>query len=217
MKMQSLKILQAMALLTVAQAAAVAQRWEVGILGGGGFYLNNSVKGLTTSGTAGFKPGFSAGGWLAHNALGRLGGEARYVFQQNEMKVNSGGASASFGGQSHILHYDLVLHTNSREDRMRPYVAVGGGMKGYRGTGTERAFQPLGNLAILSRTSEWKPMLSFGAGVKWSLGQRMMVRVEVRDYVTPFPSSVILPGPGSKISGWVHDITPTVGLSYFLN
>lgn len=193
--------------------AAIAQQWEFGVMGGGALNLNNSVTGAAT-GDVGFKPGFSAGGWIGHNNLGRYGGEIRYLFQRQDMKVSSGGQQYTFGGQTHLVHYDFLIHANSGEDRVRPYVAIGGGFKGYRGTGTERAFQPLSNVAVLSRTSEWKPMLSFGAGVKWSISPALQLRVEVRDYVTPFPKDVILPGPGSKISGWVHDLTPLVGLSY---
>lgn len=195
---------------------AAAQQWEVGAMGGGGFYLNNSVSGTAGKGNVGFSPGYSAGGWLGHSSNGRLGGEIRYLFQRNNLKANSPTESASFGGQSHQFHYDVVWHTNTREDRVRPFVAVGGGFKGYRGTGRERAFQAASNVAILSRTAEWKPMLTFGAGVKWQVGSRLMLRAEVRDFVTPFPKEVILPTPGNKVSGWVHDITPLIGLSYVI-
>jgi hypothetical protein len=207
------------ALLAGSALPVAAQQWEVGVLAGGGFYLNNKVtgpggSGSPGSGTVGFRPGFSAGGWVGHNSEGNLGGEVRYLFQKNDLKVSSPSASANFAGQTHLIHYDVVWHTNSREDRVRPYIAVGGGLKGYRGTGQERAVQPASQVAILSRTSEWKPVLSFGAGVKWQVRARLMLRVEVRDYVTPFPKDVILPVPGNKVSGWAHDITPLVGLSY---
>jgi len=203
-----------LALAAALPPAATAQQWEFGVMGGGALYLNNSVAAASVSGNTGFKPGFSAGGWIGHNNLGHFGGEVRYLFQRNDMKVSSGGQEYTFGGQTHVIHYDFLIHATSGEDRVRPYVAIGGGFKGYRGTGTERAFQPLSNLAVLSRTSEWKPVVSFGAGVKWTISPRLQLRVEVRDYLTPFPKDVILPAPGSKISGWVHDLTPLVGLSY---
>lgn len=195
-------------------APAWSQQWEVGGLGGGALYLSNAVSGPRGTGSAGFKPGFAVGGWLGHNSVGRYSGEIRYMFQRNPMKVSSGGTTADFGGQSHILHYDVLIHMNSREDTMRPYFVVGGGLKGYIGTGTERAFQPLSNIAILSRTTQWQPVMTFGAGVKWMIGARTMVRLELRDYFGPFPKDVILPAPGNKVSGWVHDLTPTVGISY---
>jgi hypothetical protein len=197
-----------------AAPALLAQQWEVGAQGGGSLYLNNSVTGSRGSGDVGFKPGIAAGGWLGHSTGGRLGGEIRYLFQRNDMKVASGGTSYAFGGVAHSVHYDLLIHKGSSEDRVRPFFAVGGGIKGYRGTGKEVALQPLINVAILTQTQQWQPMLSFGGGVKWTLGPRTLLRAEVRDFVTPFPTDVILPTPGNKVSGWVHSITPLIGISY---
>jgi hypothetical protein len=91
---------------------------------------------------------------------------------------------------------------------------VGGGLKGYFGTGKEVAYQPLVNVAIPTATRQWQPVLTAGAGVKWSIGQRTILRVEVRDYVTPFPKDVLLPSPGNKVSGWVHSFLPSFGISY---
>ena len=196
---------------------AAAQQWEVGVLGGGSFYLNNSVTGPRGSGDLGFKPGLTVGGWLGHNTSGHFGGEIRYLFQMNDLRVSSSGSEYTFGGQSHIVTYDFLYHTSSREDRLRPFVVVGAGFKGYRGTGTERAFQPLSNVGILTRTQEWKPVIDFGAGVKYNFGSRLTLRAEFRDYVTPFPKAVLLPGAGAKVSGWTHDFTPLVGLSYTFN
>jgi hypothetical protein len=198
-------------------SSAWGQQWEVGGLGGGAFYLNNSVTALNTSGRAGFSPGVSVGGWLGHTKGGKYGGEVRYLFQKTNLRVSSAGQTQTFGGQSHMIHYDFQYHLKTAEDRFRPFIAVGGGLKGYRGTGVERAFQPLSNLAILSRTTEWKPMLTFGAGVKWQLASRFLIRVEVRDYVTQFPTDVVLPAPGAKLGGLLHDITPLVGISYLLD
>ncbi len=195
---------------------ACAQQWEMGVLGGGGFYMNRGISGPRGSGNVGFKPGLAAGGWIGHNSTGRLGGEIRYLFQKNDMRVTSGSNTYTFGGHSHALHYDLLLHANSIEDAVRPFIAVGGGMKGYQGTGTERAFQPLGNIAILTKTTQWKPLISFGAGVKWNISPRIVLRAEVRDYLTQVPTDVILPAPGAKLGGWFHDITPTFGISYLL-
>ncbi len=192
---------------------ASAQSFEVGVIGGGAFHMDRPVTG-SSAGNAGFKPGFTAGGLLAHNTPGRWGGEMRYQFQKTDLRTSAGSQTATFAGRSHLVHYDVLLYSNSREDSVRPFVAFGGGLKGYQGTGTERAFQPLTNVAILSQVQQWQPMLSFGAGVKWRVGNRLMMRAEVRDFVTPFPKDVIVPSPGNKIGGWLHDITPLIGLSY---
>ncbi len=197
----------------VAIGPAAAQQWDVGALGGGAFHLDKTVSGAV-SGKAGLKPGFVAGGHLGYNAVGKWGGEMRYEFQRTPFRASSGGQSVDFAGQTHVVHYDFVVHANTREDAVRPYVAFGGGIKGYRGTGVERAFQPLSNVAILSRVQQWQPMLSFGAGIKWRVGNRMMFRAEIRDFVTPFPGDAIVPSPGNKIGGLLHNITPLFGVSY---
>lgn len=200
----------------LAAVPGFGQNFEVGVAGGGGFYLSKGVSGPRGSGNAGFSPGFSVAGWVGHNSAGKLGGEFRYMLQRNDMKVTSGGNSYQFGSRSHTVHYDIVLHANSVEDSVRPYVAFGGGIKGHQGTGVERAFQPLSNIAILTKTQQWQPVISFGAGVKWAIGSRVMLRAEVRDYVSPIPKNVMLPAPGAKLSGWFHDLTPMIGISYLL-
>jgi len=197
--------------------SALAQQWEVGAMGGGGFYLNNSVTSPRGSGETGFRPGWSAGGWLGHNASGRLGGEIRYLFEKNDMKVTSGGNQFTFSGYSNTVHYDLLIYATTREDRIRPYFAIGGGIKQYAGTGIERAFQPLAEFAILTHTRQWQPVVSAGAGIKVALGSRTVLRAEFRDYATPFPKDVILPAPGAKLSGWVHNFMPLFGISYLFH
>lgn len=209
-------ILAAGAILFPASQAA-AQEWEVGAVAGGSFYLDRTVRAASgASGQVGFQPGYVAGGFLAHNTAGRLSGEIRYLFENADMRLSSGGTKYTFGARAHLVHYDVVIHANSGEDRLRPFAAVGGGMKGYFGAGTERAVQPLNNLAILSRTSQWHPMVSIGAGIKYRISSRLMVRVEVRDYVTRIPKDVLLPSPGASLGGWLHNIMPLATISYIL-
>ena len=193
---------------------AVAQQWEVGGLAGGSFYADQKVVSGATAGQVGFRPGLAVGGWVGHKSEGRLGGEIRYLFQRNDLRLASGGTTYAFASQSHLVHYDLLIHARPREDRVRPFVAIGGGLKGYIGTGTERAIQPLNSLAIFSATRQWQPMLSVGGGISWALGSRVTLRADVRDYITSVPKNVLLPAPGATISGWVHDIVPTLGISY---
>jgi hypothetical protein len=207
------RIICSICAVILAAPAVLAQRGEVGGGAGGSFYTNNSVQGVGGTANAGHRPGFSAAGWIGHHASDRIGGEIRYMFQRNDLKVASGGTRVAFGGHSHAVHYDILVYSRTREDPVRPYVIVGGGVKGYFGTGTESAYQPLTNFAILTRTHHWQPLIAAGAGVKLAVGARGSLRVEFRDYITPFPKDVIAPGPGSKISGWVHNFAPLVGFS----
>ena len=58
-------------------------------------------------------------------------------------------------------------------------------------------------------------MLSVGGGVKFRIAKHALVRFDFRDYMTPFPTRVILPAGGASVSGWPHDLTPMVGISAF--
>jgi hypothetical protein len=157
--------------------------------------------------------GFSAAVWGGHNHR-YLGGEIRYLYEQNRLRVASGPAKATFSGRSHAIHYSLLLHARPAGSKTRPFVAAGGGVKGYQGTGTEVLYQPLQEYALLTRTAEWKGLLVFGGGVKFALSPRIGLRAEVYDYLTPFPEKVIAPAPGAAIGGWVHNVVPGFGLAF---
>ena len=55
------------------------------------------------------------------------------------------------------------------ESAVRPFVAFGGGIKMYRGTGEEQVVQPLSNIALLTKAQDLTGMLSIGAGFKVKL------------------------------------------------
>ncbi|MEO7142779.1 MAG: outer membrane beta-barrel protein [Bryobacteraceae bacterium] len=194
--------------------AAFGQKWEFGAGAGGGFYTSETVTSPAGNADAKFAMGLAGSAWLVNNSGRLLSGELRYDFQQGDMKLTSGGASASFGAQSHAIHYDFVLNAMPAGSRIRPFVAAGGGVKIYRGTGTEVEFQPLGNIALLTKTHELKPLVSVGGGVKFRISNAISLRVEVHDYLTPFPQQVIAPALNAKVGGWLQDIVPMIGLSF---
>ena len=209
--------------VSLAASLALAQRsvprselgkYEFGVAAGYSFYTTHNVSGSRGSADAGFNGGLSSSAWIGHNMYRRLGGELRYDFQWNEMKLKSAGTNVGFGGLAHALHYDLVMYTADIDKKVRPYVVVGGGVKLFQGTGEERAFQPLSTIAVLTHTHDLRPLLTFGGGVKWQTKSRMNVRLEVRDNVTPFPTDVITPMGDAKTSNWIHNIVALVGLSF---
>src|SRR3954447_20441291 len=199
--------------LTVA-GGAFAQQWEIGGNVGGSFVPTVAVTGPTGSADTGVQTGISAGAWLGQTISRRIGGEIRYNFMQSNPKLASGGKSATFSGDTHAVYYDLLIHTARKESRAELFGAIGGGMKIFRGTGKEAAFQPLSEFAYLTKTTQVKPMLSAGGGVKFRLSPHMTLRTEVRDFLTPFPKDVITPAPGVKIGSLLHNIVPMVGISY---
>jgi hypothetical protein len=193
---------------------AFAQKYEFGVQGGVSFYDNKTVTNPRGSADAGFKLGYAAGFTIGHNMYQHIGGEIRYTFLQNEMKLNSGSTEATFGSQAHAIHYDFLIHAKGLNSPVRPYVAFGGGIKYYRGTGAEQAFQPLSNIAILTKTSDTKGLASVGGGVKLKMTDKIWLRLDVHDYLTPFPKNIIAPNSGSSVGGWMNNIVGTGGITF---
>lgn len=202
----------ALGMLLLAGTVAFGQKWEVGAGGGGSFYNSKTIAGAGGSAEAKFKPGFAASGWVGQ--IGdRVGGEVRYTFAKNDVELKGPGGTYTMGGRTQAVHYDVLIYTGSRKSKTRGFFLVGGGMKQYAGTGEDVAFQPNMNLAVLTRTSEWKPLLTAGAGVRMELSKRTHLRAEVRGYFTQAPSEVITP-IGGVLSGWFFNIVPMVSLTH---
>jgi hypothetical protein len=201
-------------LLAGSAVCAQAQQWEFGGMGGGAFLNNVSVTAPAGSGNAGFKAGAVAGVFLGQNITNHIGGEIRYELFQSDLKLSSGGTSATFSGQAHAIHYDLLIHTNPKNSKTEFFAAVGGGMKLFRGTGTEMAKQPLFQYGYFTKTQQVKPLVDFGAGVRVALSKRVFLRLEVIDFITGFPTQVLMPPAGVKYGGILQSIVPMAGLSY---
>jgi hypothetical protein len=209
-----MKTLRFTIILLTAGTASFSQQWEIGGSAGGSFLPSVSVSGAPGSASAGFKPGFAAGFFVGQNLYKHLTGEVRYIFLQSDLKLASGGTSVSFSGITHAVYYDVVIHTSRRESRAEPYGAIGGGMKVFRGTGKEAAYQPLNQFGYFTKTQAVKPMLSVGGGVKFKLSPHIALRTEVRDFLTPFPKELITPAPGAKFGRMLHDFVPIVSIGY---
>jgi hypothetical protein len=50
--------------------------------------------------------------------------------------------------------------------------------------------------------------------VKMKLGSHAWLRLDVHDYMSPFPKQVIAPNFGANVEGWLHDIVPMVAISF---
>jgi hypothetical protein len=109
--------------------ACAAQQYELGASGGFGFSTNATVTRGSDSATAGLKPGAAFGVFVVQNMYKHLGGEVRYTFQMDDLKVSQGGTEATFSAQTHALHYDLLYLAGGRDARVRPFIAAGGGVK----------------------------------------------------------------------------------------
>ena len=199
--------------LLAAAGGGMAQQWEFGGTAGAGFLNTVSVATPLAAATAGFQTGASFGGYFGQNLYKHMSGELHYSYLQSDLKLASGGSTASFSGVSHVVNYDFILHTN-RPSRTQFFVAVGGGLKIFDGTGVEAAYQPLSQFGYFTKTRSLKPMGDFGAGIRYALTPHLSLRTEFRDYITAFPTAVLTPAPGAKYGSLLHDLVPTVGISY---
>ncbi len=192
--------------------AALGQKWEVGAGAGASLYNAQTITSGSTSVEAKFKPGYGFSAFVGQVG-DRLGGEVRYTWLSNEMELSGAGKNFTMGGHTQAIHYDVNFYFNSRKSKTRPYLFAGGGMKQYSGKGPATAVQPLGNIVVLTDTSEWKPLISGGGGVRIAVGEKASLRAEFRMYFTQTPTNVITPVSGS-LSGWYYNFVPMVNLSY---
>lgn len=194
--------------------AMFAQRWEVGGGAGGGFYTSENVTSAAGSATAKIDSNVAGSVWLGNSGSDKWGGELRADFQLGSLDVTQGSSQATFAARSYAFHYDVLWHATHYGSRIRPFVAAGAGIKVYQGTGSQVAYQPLSNFALLTQAQDLTPLISVGGGVKIRLSPHLQLRAEVHDYLTTFPKQVIAPAQGAKIGGWMQDFVPSIGLSY---
>ena len=200
--------------LAALAASCFGQQWEFGGSGGAGFLSNVNVSSPAGSATAGFETGGAFGGYFGQNLYPHWSGEIRYMYLQNDLHIQSGSTNASFNGNAQVLHYDILYHTNRKGSMMQAFVAVGGGMKVFRGTGTPEAYQPNYQFGYLTNTQQLKSMGDAGAGLRFELKPRIYMRLEFRDYITPFPEKIIAPAPGAKFGKILNDFVPMASISY---
>jgi hypothetical protein len=193
---------------------ALAQKWEFGGGIGGSFYPSRDVSNGSTSASAGIRTSIASGVWLGQNASGKWGGEIRYDYQQGDLSLERGSTAATLTAQSHAVHYDVLWHATPRGSKVRPFLAAGAGFKVYRATGQPGVVQPLSQYALLTQGKELKALLSLGAGVKWEIAPSLQLRLEVHDYITPFPKELIAPNVGSKTPGILQNIVPMLAIAY---
>lgn len=194
--------------------AALAQKWEFGGGVGGSFYPSRDISNGSTAASAGIRTSVASGVWLGQNASGKWGGEMRFDYQMGDFSLERGSTATTLTGQSYGLHYDVLWHVTPRGSKVRPFIGAGGGIKVYRSTGQPGLVQPLSQYALLTKGDELKALLSLAAGVKWRIAQSLQLRLEVHDYITPFPKELIAPNVGSKAPGILQNIVPMVAIAY---
>ena len=139
--------------------------------------------------------------------------EGRYTFQDGDVALRSQGLEANLDGDAQSAMAELVFSPQPQSSRFRFFGAVGLGVKVYQATQLSNGPQPLTDFATLHQANQAEPLITYGAGVKYAISEHWLVRVEFREYTTPFPTRVITPAPGARLHGWMDDIVPTLGIS----
>lgn len=196
-------------------SACFAQSWEFGGVLGYGSYRGVRVNGPGAEAAAGIRNRFAAGATVTENLYDHLSGEIRYLYQDGDPFLTLGARTGNIQGQSHSFTYEALIHPRSREYRLRPFAAVGAGAKLYRATGPEPSPQPAPAEASLTRAKEWRFLASVGGGVSYRLRQHIVVRGDFRDYITPFPRKLFVPGPNATDRGLFQMFTTTFGVGYW--
>jgi hypothetical protein len=202
-------------LLFVAGSCCFAQDWEVGVAGGYSAYQDTTIKNASgQTANAGFGSRWAAGGVLTENIAQYIGGELRYTFIDGDSELKSRGQEVNMDAQSQAVHYDFLFYATPRRARLRPFAAAGAGIKRYDGTGVVYAAQPFSDFAVLNRGHQVVALLSFGGGLKVSLSDHWVLRVDFRDYATPFPDKLFVSPRSANQRGWLQDFVPMAGVDW---
>jgi hypothetical protein len=191
-----------------------AQQWEFGAIAGYGWNHDATIANGPASASAGFHPGFALGTVLGENMYNYIGGEFRYLFRWGSPLIDYQGTRASANGYSNILTYDLLVHMTPRDNRLRPYVAGGAGIKIYTSTNDQPFVQPLKDFAVILPVTQVEPAISVGGGIKYRVARHVQIRADFRAYMTPLPNQLFRPTGSSISRGWLFDFMPQVGIGY---
>jgi len=205
-------IAKTVAALVLFAAAASAQDWEIGAAAGNGMYHNATITAPSGSAQAGIQNDITPSLVVCDNMYNHVSGEFRYLYQAGQPFLSLGSVKGEMPGKSHTFTYDVLIHLLGKQSRIRPYLAVGAGVKGYLAPGPVPSPEPLPKVGLLLANNEWKLVGSGGAGVKVRLGKHIVARFDLRDYITQFPKKMITPASGATASGLLHQITPMGGL-----
>lgn len=206
-------MLRYLALLSLCSAFSPAADWQATAAAGFGRYHPAGFS--TTAGNA--EAGIGAR-YVLNAAAGRKIGErfaveGAWTFQDGDFEIASGGRKTAFDANTHAIHADLIGYLLRPQRKLRPFVVGGVGAKFYHGIEIPGP-RPLAEFGSFRDGVDTRPLLTFGGGVEWTLSAHWSVRVDLRDYATPFPNSVIVPAPGGSLTGWLHDFVPVLGVTF---
>jgi hypothetical protein len=203
-----------LALLALLLPAAWAQEYEIGGVFGYGFYRGDTVYSPAGNVTAGIRNRFAAGAVIGQNMYEYISGEVHYLYQDGDPFVSRGSTRGNVNGQSHAFDYSLLFHARPREAKLQPFFEIGAGAKYYRVNGPAPQTQPFPDIVTLASQSQWRFLTTVGVGVKYRWKDRVQLRADFRDYITPFPKSIFVQAQGGTDRGLFQQFTPSVGIGY---
>jgi len=195
-------------------AAASAQTWEIGAAVGNGAYRDRTISTSSASAQAGMGNAIAPSLVVCDDMYEHVSGEFRYLYQGGQPFVSQGTVKGTMAGKSHTFVYDGLVQVFGRQRRIRPYLAIGAGVKGYVTPGPAPSPEPFPKVAALLGKSQWTLVGSVGAGVKVKVQEHIVLRFDLRDYLTQFPKQQIAPASGASVSGLLQQITPMAGVSF---
>jgi hypothetical protein len=196
----------------MAAAAASAQSWEIGGAAGSGSYHDATITAASGQAQAGMGNGMAPSVVVCDNMYEHVSGEFRYLYQGGQPFVSQGSVKGTMAGKSHTFVYDALVHLRGRQSRIRPYFAIGAGVKGYVTPGPAPSPEPLLKVAALVAKNQWALAGSVGGGIKVSVQKHIVLRFDIRDYLTQFPKRQIVPASGTTVSSLLQQITPMGGV-----
>jgi len=211
-KMRSFKSFFVGLVMVLIALPASSQTLELGLFGGGSYYLGELNPGLHFSGTQ-----------LSYGALARLNLNKRWAFRfsyyrgklQSDDTKNAFIPNNGLNFQSVINDFSLVAEfnfleyfTGSKKTYITPYIFAGIGFFTFNPKSLDGVvLQPLGtegqNAGFDGRSpyNKWGLSFPFGIGIKYSLSERFGLGVEwgmrktFTDYIDDISTSYYLDGP----------------------
>jgi hypothetical protein len=191
--------------------AALGGDWQATASGGFGKYRYVSLSSTSGTGDAGIGARYVLDAAIGRALGEHLAMEGAWTFQDGDFEIRSGGQKTAFDAHAHSFHGDFYYYWRGRSVRLRPFVEGGAGVKLYQGIEDVRP-RPLAAFGSFAHATDARALLVVGGGVDWKLSSHWAVRIAVRDFATPFPSSVIVPAAGVSAGGWLHDAVVTAGI-----
>jgi opacity protein-like surface antigen len=193
---------------------ACGQTYELGGNIGYGIYHNGSIYSPAGTAQAGIRNRFAAGVDLGCEFSEYVSEQISYLYHDGHPFLEAPGVRTDIQGQSQALTLELLFHFKPRQNRFRPFVSGGAGAKDYVIAGPEPFPQPIPQIATLTTNDVWKVVFTLGGGVEYRLRPHVLLRAEIRNYITTFPRQQIVPAPHNTARGVFVQFTPLFGVSY---